>query len=264
MQSVAAAVKAVLVPGSVPFLILGVIFGAVLLWGSSTARRWSRRWLVALGLFYWAASVPIGADVLTAVVGYGYGPIVTADEARGASAVVVLDGGTARYAAAGREVTVVKTSSAFRALETARVYDLMDDPWVFVTAGSGEEGPETQHEGSALHDTLVGAGVPPERIVIDTTSRNTREHATHMEPLLRRRGISRVVLVTSLTHIRRSVWAFRAVGIDVVPSPAAVRSPDRSDWRWTQWWPRADALKISRDTVRDAMAVVYYGMLGWF
>jgi uncharacterized SAM-binding protein YcdF (DUF218 family) len=82
--------------------------------------------------------------------------------------------------------------------------------------------------------------------------------------MLRARGVARAVLVTSPTHIRRSVWTFKAAGLDVVPSAALVHRDDQPElWRWTRWWPSVEALQASEDSLRDALAIIYYWGRGW-
>ena len=251
------------IPGSLSFLLLSM--GAVtgLLWvRSARVQRRARVCLVVLIATYWFLSVPMGADLAAKLVAWGYGPLRTAADAGGAGAVVVLDGGTVRYRANGAAADLVNRPGAFRAIEGARVYHLLGDPLVFVTGGTYGEQSVSSPEGGALRDELVRLGVPPARIVLDTTSRNTREHATTLVPLLRQRGIARIVLVTSLTHIRRATEAFEVEGVDVVPSAAAAHSEDRN-WRWTKWRPSPVARQVSEDAIRDAIGIVYYWLRGW-
>lgn len=257
-------VKIFLLPGSVPFLILAIAIGVLLLYGPERARRRGRRWITALLVSYWVLAVPAGADLVSGMIGYGYGPIQSAADARGAAAVVVLDGGTQRFRARSGAIDTVSRPSGFRTLEAVRVYRLLGDPLVIVTSGADAPQSPSSPEGGSIREELARAGVPRQRILLDTASPNTRAHATTLGPLLRERGIGRVVLVTSLTHIRRAVWTFRAEGIDVVPSAALVHADEPPEgWRWTRWWPSVEALQVSEDSLRDALAIIYYWGRGW-
>lgn len=257
--------KAVLIPGSVPFLVMALAAGVTLLYVGESGRVWARRWLTVLALAYWTMSVPLGADALTAMMSLGYTPLVSALSAAGADTIVVLDGGTSQTRTGAGRIDAISDVSALRALEAVRVYRLLDQPWIVVTAGSYDPQQPGHPEGAAITRELVNAGVPPGRIILDTRSRNTREHAINLRPILRERGSTRVVLVTSPTHIRRSVLAFRAVGLDVIASPAAAHTMDTIDrnWSWMSCWPRTEALKVSEDALRDAMALVEYWARGW-
>ena len=52
----------------------------------------------------------------------------------------------------------------------------------------------------------------------------TRDEARLLAPILVARGAQRFILVTSPTHMRRAVAAFRREGLDPVPSVAPMRS----------------------------------------
>lgn len=263
MDALVRTVVGELLPGSAPFLIVCLAVGTTLLYWKGRGERWGRRWLTALAGMYWLMSVPLGAKGLVALLSYGYHPIAAVGEASGATAIVVLDAGTMSVRLGGKEIAVVSRASAFRALEAARVYRLLDHPWVIVSAGSYEPQPAWRLEGSVLRGELTKAGVPADRIVLDTRSRNTREHAINIAPLLRERGIDRFVLVTSVTHIRRAQLAFEAQGLQPVPSVSGFRSEGEGRRHWPSWWPSAVDLQESEDAMHDFLGLLYYWIRGW-
>jgi uncharacterized SAM-binding protein YcdF (DUF218 family) len=67
------------------------------------------------------------------------------------------------------------------------------------------------------------------------------------------------VLVTSPTHMARSMGAFRAVGLNPIASPSALTS----DGDPPSWLPSDDALMISDSVVYDSAARIYYWSRGW-
>ena len=80
-------------------------------------------------------------------------------------------------------------------------------------------------------------------------------------PILRAHGVGRFVLVTSPTHMRRSLAAFRNEGLDPVASVAPVRSPHIGPPPFL--WPNGDSLSAADDTIYDYAATVYYWWRGW-
>ena len=113
-----------------------------------------------------------------------------------------------------------------------------------------------------MAQALVSLHVPRERIVVEDVSLTTYEQASNVTRLLKSRGIDRFVLVTSPTHMRRSVAAFRAQHADVVPSVAA---PSRErEWKPPFFMPNEDSFQISRSAVYDYVAIVYYWARGRF
>jgi uncharacterized SAM-binding protein YcdF (DUF218 family) len=141
------------------------------------------------------------------------------------------------------------------------VYALLGDPIVFASGGEAEEGGVDNPESAAVRDVLVGAGVPEERILLESDSTDTHEQALELAPLLRDRSAERFVLVTSPTHMRRSLGAFRDQGLDPIPSTAEQRS--ETSTTPPAWLPYPEALRASTAALREVMALAYYGVRGW-
>ncbi len=260
MDLLTAFLTAALVPGGLEFLFIGVAIGTALLFRAGRCQHWARRWLVFLIGSYWFLSVPVGGALLTRGLTLGMHP--WSPESGVVNAIVVLDGGTVRYRAGGREVAVVSRTSALRALEAARVYRSVDTrPWVVVTAGGYDLPPNMIREGEALKEALIRAGVPPHRIVLDSDSNDTHESAVHVATWLLGRHVTGTVVVTSAPHIRRAVQAFRAQGVDPVPAPAA--NPVAPTTFRAQYLPSVTALHVSEQAIHDYVGLVYYWARGW-
>ena len=258
MDIISRVFKDAFLPGSIQFLIVGLVVGVGLLYGRERARRLGRLWLTALTAAYLAISVPVGADLLVWGLARGFSPIASTREAGGATAIVVLTGGSDNYSHQGREIEGVWDSGALRALEAARIYELLSNPLVITSGGLGQE--HTRSAAALMADALVSLGVPAGRIIREARSMNTREHSIYIPPLLRKHGVDSFVLVTSPTHIRRSVKAFEAQGLHPVPSMSAMRS---SKQEVTPWWPDLDNLRISEQAFHDYFGLVYYWSRGW-
>ncbi len=261
MHGIVHAVKVALLPGSLPFLLLALVAGVAALWRP----RWrgvARWWLAVVVIGYWLMSLPIGARALVRVMTVGIAPLRSGAEAAGATAIVVLDGGTSRFVVDGRVIETVNRPSAFRALEAARVYRLLDRPWVIVSGGTDRPARGARPEAALLRDELLRAGIPADRVIVDSGSQDTRESAVNVEKLLRPRQVSAVVLVTSATHIRRAALALSTSGLRVVPSPSAEFGETDSAWLGG-WWPTPTALQVSEDALRDCLATIYYFARGW-
>ena len=256
-----AAVNMIL-PGSPAFFIFGLLIG---LWLSGRRGRlagWGRQWLWALVLAYLVFSLPAGSRLISAPLSWGFSPLVAAEAARGAQAVVLLDGGTSRCRLGGRLVEKLNEPSSLRVLEGLRVSDLLGEPLIVATGGVAVAAPDWSPEAEAMQKELLRAGVPAERILLDPSSRNTREHAVTVTRLLAERGIETFVLVTSATHIRRSAAAFRAAGGKLVASPAPGRC-DGSGKGWRAFWPSVTGLAETEAAMHDYLGLLYYWGRGW-
>jgi uncharacterized SAM-binding protein YcdF (DUF218 family) len=253
-------IKAVFLPGTVPFLILGLILGVVLLQGGAAWASRGRRWLIALALGYWMLSVPRVAGWLADRVA----PPAVFDAAAlaGSQAIVVLDAGAAHLDLAGVSYWAPVPATVLRALEAARVDTALGGPMVFVTGGAfGPPGPIA--EAAPLRDVLIALGVPAGRIVLDSSSTSTRMSALTMRGALAERGITRFVLVTSASHMPRALAAFREVGLAPLAAPAPWHAD--ADRRWLSWSivPSADALAVSQEAIYELAGRVYYRARGW-
>lgn len=210
-------------PGTLPFLVLGVCLGVLLLYASDRKRRLGRLWLLLLALFYVAGSTRTGANLMLAPLYRHTAYVHDVAAAQGATAVVMLNPGANAFRARGQDYFGIHEDAALRALETARVYRLLGDPLVIVQGDAPDRG-NGPPLGGIYSRVLADLGVPANRIVIEPDSRDTRQHAENLKPYLEKHGIKRFVMVTSPFHMRRSIATFRREGYDFVPSAAAVDS----------------------------------------
>jgi len=105
-------------------------------------------------------------------------------------------------------------------------------------------------------------GVEPERIVREARSRNTRENALESERLIRERGWTRLLLVTSAAHMPRALGTFEAVGLH--PDTLVVDVRAHGFYPHTGWWqPRASNLSASSDALRELFGRFVYQLRGW-
>lgn len=87
---------------------------------------------------------------------------------------------------------------------------------VLVSGGIVDDLPVTI--GALMAESMVADFGVPVRWV-EAESPTTWENAEYSAPMLSAAGVSRVFLVTHAWHMRRSLLAFRRVGIDAVPAP---------------------------------------------
>ena len=219
---------------------------------------WGRRWLTASVLAYWVASTPFGSWIIAAPV-MRTGRIESRQQAEGAQAVVVLGGGIRSYLADGLAVDDLQ-SSALRVIETARVYKLLENPFVIVSGGPTQQIEPLRAEAIPLRDAMITLGVPASRVLVEDRSMTTRDEAVLVKAILNERHIDRFVLVTSPVHMGRSLASFRSVGLTPIPSASASWSEQpRRSW----WEPQGDLLGLSDEAVYEYLAWLYYWYRGW-
>ena len=243
-------------------LAIVIVFGLGALWAYVRPRSAAPRHYVAGAVFgYWLMATPIGAGVLSWGLAHGLKQVETREEARGATAVVVLGGGAQTFSAGGQVVGTLTTGSIFRALEGARVAKLIGATLVIASAGRPDPVVQLKPESEMIRAALIQAGVPSETIVEESASRNTREQAREVAPMLRAKGVRQFVLITAPVHMRRSLGVFRLEGFDPVPSVSLTRSEHLSPPSW--WLPNGGALLVSQEAIYDGAAMAYYWWRGW-
>ena len=212
-----------IVGGCVNPLVVGL---ALILMGGICAGLKRRRLGVGLAatsvLWLWLWSTPMMYRWIGGALENEW-PIVKAEDAPKADAIVLLGGGM------GSNTNVYPYAEmwngADRVWHAARLYKAGKAP-VIIPTGSGERE-------SAL-PLLRDLGVPESAILVEDKARNTEENAKFVEAMLKmsyaeaqRRGEGegkkdRVLLVTSAWHMRRSVLMYKryAPSLEIIPAAA--------------------------------------------
>ena len=220
------------------------------------------RFLLLVALCYTLASVYAVPAFVTRVLAVGYHPFAATDKPADPFAIVVLGSGAQKILGWEGRVDVMTDIEAARVLEASRVFSLTGPVLVISSGGSPSPDDDSEPSGLNMRDELVRLGVPESRIIVEVESANTREEARIVTPILRDRGIERIVLVTSDSHMRRALGIFRVHGWDAVPAIA----PDpnfQSPWRF--WlMPSGAGLELSRQVSREVLGLPYYWARGWW
>jgi uncharacterized SAM-binding protein YcdF (DUF218 family) len=164
-------------------------------------------------------------------------PPLRLDEARAAQAIVVLGGGVRPNALEYGGDTLGRLSLD-RVRYGAWVAKRLRLP-VLVTGGSplGDT-----PEGVLMRDALEGEFGIPVRWM-EVRSRNTRDNAQASAALLKRDGVSRIVLVAHGFDMRRARAEFAAAGMEVIPAPTFVPAPGPLEA--SDFVPNVPALQLS-------------------
>ncbi len=247
-------------PGSPTFVAAAVAAGVLWLLARPRSRA-PRLYLAAVAIELWLAATPLGVRLAMLGLTSGFDSIHTAEEAGHADAVVILGGGANTFSLDGELVGVLSRPSLLRALEGARVAKLLDARLVVASGGAPRPELQRRPESEIMRDVLVALGVPARTIVLESASRTTRDEARRLGPILEAHHVRRFVLVTSLTHMRRSLAALRAEGLDPIPSAAPVSSDEAPRPRW--WLPNEDSQELFDEAVYEQAARIYYWWKGW-
>jgi uncharacterized SAM-binding protein YcdF (DUF218 family) len=258
LQRVPAFVKAACVPGSLAFLLAGLVVGAALLYGGPLVTGVGRGVLTALAVAYVLLATPAVSSALIRGLHSGFASVERPADAVDARVVVVLGNGAVSYVAGGRALHQLVRRSAHCVLEVARLYDLLRPEWIVASGGVADPRAQTRPESEIMRDELAELGVPSGRILLESESRSTAEQVAAVARLLRERALGeRIVLVTTPAHARRAMYLAGRAGLAAIPSVASELRYDDGEAGWSRWRPSLAALSGSHSAMYEYFALVY-------
>ena len=206
-----------------------LIAAAVVLGALLTFTAWRR---TARGLLLGAAMallvgglMPVG-DVLLRPLEDRF-PRAELERDPGRFAGVIVLGGAEDNRAMGRRELAALNEAAERYTEGVALSRRLPAVRLVFTGGSGAILRDEPPEAAAAGRLFEALGVPVERIVLESQSRDTWENALFTHRLLQPKPGERWLLVTSAWHMPRAVGCFRKAGFEVEAWPVDYRTPDR-------------------------------------
>ena len=219
------------------------------------------QWCVVLGIgLVLALSSPLVGDALLGALEDDFA-VERASASPSADAIVVLGGVT--VPPVPPMVTVEAEAGIDRLLHGLRLYRAGKAPVLIFSGGAltlltGS----TLSEAEQMLQLAVECGVDAAAVILEDRSRNTHENALYVQRILAERGMQRVLLVTSASHMRRAVAAFQAQGVEVIPTPTDVRVIERG-FSPLQLVPTTNGLEKSSIAVKEYMGWWLYRLRGW-
>ncbi|AGA32429.1 YdcF- like protein [Thioalkalivibrio nitratireducens DSM 14787] len=127
----------------------------------------------------------------------------------------------------------------------------LPDLTLVVSGGSRRTGVKPVAQGYA--QVAQALGVPAERIVVLDTPTDTAQEAYAVRDLLG--SEARFLLVTSASHMPRSVRHFERVGLGPIASPTHVLTGRGRPARLSYWVPSSDALRKTERAVYEYLGL---------
>jgi uncharacterized SAM-binding protein YcdF (DUF218 family) len=222
----------------------------LVLWAAKPRSRAGFAFIALGGLWLLVMSMPATGYVMLRSLEVHAGPYadLQALARKNARFVVVLGGDvrTGDLTPADR----VACSSLVRVVEGIRLWRGL--PGAKLILSGGRYSPGMMSSADAMAAFARESGVPAESIVLESQSRDTREEAKLLKPIL---GQQPFALVTSASHMMRSLMDFRLEGLEPVPAPADFQATAfRMDF--SSFLPGSRSLDMSRKAIHE-----YVGML---
>ena len=117
-------------------------------------------------------------------------------------------------------------------------------------------------EAYALQQLALEYGIADTALVLEEQAQNTYENAYYSQQVLAPFKVQRLILVTSASHMPRSMAVFRKFPFEVVPAATDIRIVDKP-FTLRDIIPTAAALHRSSIAFKEYFGLVYYWLRGW-
>jgi uncharacterized SAM-binding protein YcdF (DUF218 family) len=211
-----------LTPSTLIALLIG--YGAILIWTGWA--RWGRRFVTFGALLLLIAGLsPLGNALILPLEDRF--PRANLDAAPTPTGFIVLGGAEDRLVGHARKAPTLNEAGE-RMLEAVALARKFPDAKIAFTGGDAGifYKSDTEAEGAAA--LLFSMGVAPERLILESKSRDTYENAEFLKAELERLGDlgpgKRWVLITSAFHMPRAMGAFRKAGLELDAWPVDYRT----------------------------------------
>jgi uncharacterized SAM-binding protein YcdF (DUF218 family) len=134
---------------------------------------------------------------------------------------------------------------------------------LIISGGSGDIYDQTKREAVFLRQFAIDLGVPEKKILIDQNSRNTYENATNTRAIMEQHGISSSILVTTASHLPRSMACFEKLGIKPIPYPVDFYSAPDPDYNLFDIIPGVSSLKRTSFILHEYIGILIYKLVGY-
>lgn len=148
-----------------------------------------------------------------------------------------------------------------RILQAIIVYKQGKTDKILITGGSGSVFGQNRREAPVIKNFCIQMGVPPEDIIVEADSKNTRENATFSKKYIDIEN-DKILLITSAIHMRRSIACFKKVGytfdyLATDPLTKAVLYPD------DYFLPKTEAMDAWTSLIKEVVGFVTYKVVGY-
>ncbi len=209
------------------------------------ARQRLSRWFLSLYLGATLAVATVGLSPISNILARG---LSTPADIVPSDCIIVLGGGVMPEG----ELSPV---SLERTVSGAILYKKGLAPEIILSTGVSQKRPPYFSEAKVMKKTLLDLGVPEEAIILEEKSSRTAENAHETAQMMRKLGYQNALLVTSTTHMRRSLLSFKKQGTRIHPAPVPFAL--ENDHSFT------GRIRLFQAVCHEYVGILYYRLRGW-
>jgi uncharacterized SAM-binding protein YcdF (DUF218 family) len=228
--------KKILAPFLLPFSICLeiLLLGLILLW--FTSRQRTGKVVLSIGVLLLALlSFSAFSDKLLGPLEYKYSPILASDPISGIKWIVVLGGGHTSDPRLPITSQLHGPSTA-RLVEAIRLHRILPGSKLILSGGGAFD---PVPEARIMADAAIALGVDRGDLILEPASKDTKDQAGVVHKIV---GKERFLLVTSASHMSRSIALFEKFGMKPIPAPTGYLVKQNQQLKPRMFFPRSNAL----------------------
>ncbi|MDG1331867.1 MAG: YdcF family protein [Crocinitomicaceae bacterium] len=177
--------------------------------------------------------------------------------------VAIVLGGMSDYNNDLDELTIYR--QADRIFQAITLYRTGKVKKILISGDSGYITDRGLHEAKQMKSILVKWGFPPEDILTEDISKNTHENAMETAKILKdHKELKTYLLVTSGTHMRRSLACFKKEGLNCTPFSTDLISNQTGSYHWDQYIiPNMDNFSYWNKLFKEMVGYLAYSAAGY-
>lgn len=187
-----------------------LLFGLFLLW--FTRKQKIGKIVVSIGVFLLTLfSFGIISSTLLRPLEYKYTPLLSLEDMHHVKWVVVLGGGHI----SDPQIPItsqLSDASTARLIEGIRLHNMLPESKIILSGGGFDPVPNAK----ILADVAEAIGVNKQDLVLESVSKDTKDEAILIQKIV---GKDQFILVTSASHMLRSMALFKKCGMHPIPAP---------------------------------------------
>jgi len=226
-----------------------LIVGILLLW--FTRKQKTGKILVTIGVtFLTVLSYGVASEILLRPLEYKYPPLTNVSAVSDVKWVVVLSGGHSE----DTNIPVtgqLSDASLVRLAEGIRIHRKLPKSKLLLSGGSVFS---TVAEAKAMMDVAVALGVDAKDLVLESESKDTKDQARFIQKIV---GDSRFILVTSASHMPRSLALFQKRGMKPIPAPIGHIVKKRQKITPAMFFPSAGRIEKTERAFHEYLGLVW-------
>jgi len=236
-------------------LVLGILLlGLILL--SLTRRRKAGKIFVLIGIIFLGMLSYDGvSDRLLRPLEYQYPPLLSLENIQNVKWIVVLGGG--HTSDSKLPITSqVSEASLIRLVEGIRLYRGVPKSKLILSGGRPFE---KISNAQVLADVAIGIGVKKQDLILEDISKDTEDEARLIQEIVSQ---EQFVLVTSASHMPRSMALFKKLGMDPIPAPTDYLVKESQKMSPGMFYPGVSGLSKAERAFHEYLGIVWSKLRG--